>query len=130
MVGALLFSGGSVLLGRRSAVRASFPGVWDMPGGHVEAGESRRAALDRELAEELGVRPAQGRWWRRETQAGLELTVWLVTRWTGTVANRQPHEHDELAWFARHEVSRLAFPHPAFPELLDAAFDAVDQVPV
>jgi len=45
---------GRVFSQRRSATRRLFPGCWDLVGGHVEAGESPRAALVRELAEETG----------------------------------------------------------------------------
>jgi hypothetical protein len=50
-----------LLLGHRSAGRASFPSVWDLPGSHVEFGEAPLDAPVRELTEELGVvisRPA------------------------------------------------------------------------
>ncbi|MDD9811767.1 MAG: NUDIX domain-containing protein [Gammaproteobacteria bacterium] len=46
--------------GRRYLVQRRAPGTpcagqWEFPGGKVEAGESTRDALARELAEELGV---------------------------------------------------------------------------
>jgi mutator protein MutT len=36
------------------------PGYWEFPGGKVEAGESLRTALAREIFEELGVRISVG----------------------------------------------------------------------
>lgn len=55
---------GRVLACRRRADQ-SHPGKWEFPGGKVEAGESARAALARELGEELGIRPASMREVRR-----------------------------------------------------------------
>jgi hypothetical protein len=45
---------GRVFAQRRSAARKLFPGCWDLVGGHLEAGESPRQALVRELREETG----------------------------------------------------------------------------
>jgi 8-oxo-dGTP diphosphatase len=45
---------GRVLLTQRKA-GAHLAGAWEFPGGKVEAGEDPRAALRRELAEELGI---------------------------------------------------------------------------
>jgi 8-oxo-dGTP pyrophosphatase MutT (NUDIX family) len=45
--------GGRVLMGRRSAAVASYPGGWEfVPGGTLEPGEDPAAAIARELAEE------------------------------------------------------------------------------
>src|SRR5690349_1557820 len=55
IVAALLRDGDRVLLCHRSAARRWYPDVWDLPGGHVEAGETPGAALVRELREELGI---------------------------------------------------------------------------
>jgi hypothetical protein len=55
-VAAVLRRGKRVLLCHRSPAREYFPDVWDLPGGHVEAGENAGMALARELDEELGIR--------------------------------------------------------------------------
>jgi 8-oxo-dGTP diphosphatase len=51
---ALVDAEGRVLLQQRSPGRA-MAGLWEFPGGKVEAGELPEAALIRELKEELGV---------------------------------------------------------------------------
>ena len=44
-----------ILLCRMADDRGVFPGQWALPGGGVEPGESLRAALEREIREELGA---------------------------------------------------------------------------
>ena len=54
--GALFFDDeGRVLL-----VKPTYKDGWDIPGGYVEPGETPREACEREVAEELGIRPKIG----------------------------------------------------------------------
>ena len=52
---AVLVEDRHVLLTHRSPTRVAFPGVWDLPSGHIEAGESTKQAVTRELHEELAI---------------------------------------------------------------------------
>jgi 8-oxo-dGTP diphosphatase len=51
---ALVDADGRVLLAERPAGK-SMAGLWEFPGGKVDAGETPEAALIRELCEELGI---------------------------------------------------------------------------
>ena len=55
VVAAVLVEDRQVLLVHRSPTREAFPNVWDLPGGHIEDGESPRQAITRELNEELDI---------------------------------------------------------------------------
>lgn len=52
-VGGILLDGERVLLVRRG--REPLKGVWSIPGGRVELGESLTGAVERELLEEVGL---------------------------------------------------------------------------
>ena len=57
-VGAALFGrDGRVLVGRR-ADGAGGGGIWQLPQGGIDVGEEPRAAVIRELGEEIGIAPA------------------------------------------------------------------------
>jgi len=94
----ILRDDGSFLLGQRAA-DTFYPGYWEFPGGKVEAGESPRQALVRELREELGIEVrAATPWIVREhvyEHAHVRLHFFRVTRWSGEVHD---HVHAALAW--------------------------------
>jgi 8-oxo-dGTP pyrophosphatase MutT (NUDIX family) len=113
VVGALV-RGDQVLLVHRHPDRLAYPDVWDLPGGHVEPGESELDALTRELHEELGVLIATGsasplcRLTAGSGAGELHLSAWLVADWTQTPTNAAPEEHDEIRWFGTAELPPLA----------------------
>jgi len=89
---------GRFLLARRPDGRA-YAGYWEFPGGKIEAGEDARAALVRELHEELGIEADEACPWLTRVYAYPEWTVRLhffrVLRWHGAPHGR---EGQALAW--------------------------------
>jgi 8-oxo-dGTP diphosphatase len=122
-VAGILIQRGRVLLCRRSASRHWYPGVWDLPGGHVEANESPAAALVRELREELAVEIVEpdGNCLFRIRADDFDVKIWLMTEWAGTPANLSPDEHDDIAWFSEGEVRALSLAHSSYPSLIGDA---------
>ena len=127
VVAGILIRDAQVLLCHRSRAREWYPDVWDLPGGHVEAGEAPAAALGRELEEELGVvvpSLAESSMTLADDAAGIRMAVWCITDWHGEPVNRSPEEHDAIGWFRADELDALALAHPSYAAMLTDALAA------
>ncbi|WP_461170743.1 NUDIX domain-containing protein [Arthrobacter sp. Z1-15] len=115
----LLVRDGLVLLVHRSSAKTSNPNVWDLPGGHLEPGETSRQALVRELQEELNVSitPPDGSVIHTRRNSEVVLKVWRVDDWAGDIVNAAPDEHDDVGWFSLNEAVSLDLADPVYPAL-------------
>ncbi len=108
LVGALIARGGMLLLGLRSVHKRLCPGMWDLIGGHVQAGESPAEALAREVEEEVGIRPlAAAEHSRHALPDGGTLLLFVVTDWEGGEPALRNDEHEALEWFPVKEACAL-----------------------
>ena len=126
IVAGAMIKDGRILLCHRSPNRRWYPDVWDLPGGHVESGETSTEALKRELLEELGVsvRSLARSPLDRVRTSEFEMDIWPVTDWHGTPANLVPDEHDAIAWFAAEDLTTLEMAHHSYLALLGTALRA------
>jgi len=108
------------LLACKRAAGTHLAGCWEFPGGKVEAGESPEAALIREIREELDV----------DIEVGPPLTP---VEWTdGKVSIRllpfrsrivsgmpMAHEHEEIRWCERHQLTDIEWAPADLPILAE-----------
>ncbi len=112
VAGALINAEGRLLLTRRPPGRP-LAGLWELPGGKVEDGETPEAALVRELDEELGLTadPVDLEPWTFASHgyAALHLLmpVFVLRCWDGKPC---PREQQELVWAPAAALDSLAMP--------------------
>lgn len=121
---ALVDADNRVLVARRPEGKA-LAGLWEFPGGKLEAGERPEPALIRELAEELGITV------KEDCLAPLTfasyaypdfhllMPLYICRRWEGMVTAR---EGQALKWVRPGKLRDLAMPpadEPLIPHLVD-----------
>ncbi len=121
---ALIDADGRVLLAQRPEGK-SMAGLWEFPGGKVEAGETPEAALVRELDEELGIDTWESclapLTFASHTYDDFHLLMPLFAcrKWKGTP---QPREGQTLKWVRANKLREYPMPPadvPLIPILRD-----------
>jgi 8-oxo-dGTP diphosphatase len=121
---ALIDADGRVLISKRPEGK-QLGGLWEFPGGKVEAGERPEAALIRELKEELAIDVAES-CLAPLTFAShayddfhLLMPLYVCRRWQGRLRGA---EGQELAWVRPLRLRDYAMPPadiPLIPHLID-----------
>lgn len=109
-VGIVADAAGAILITRRPD-HAHQGGLWEFPGGKVEAGETVTAALRRELHEELGIQVQAAEPLLHIRHAYPDKTV-LLEVWRVTAYQGEPHgrEGQPLTWVLPARLADFAFP--------------------
>lgn len=87
-----------------------YPLQWEFPGGKVQAGEDLKAALQRELWEELAIQAEIGeevfRLQHRYPDRYVEVVFFAVRSYRGAISN---HIFESVAWAGRPELPAYDF---------------------
>jgi 8-oxo-dGTP diphosphatase len=121
---ALIDTDNRVLLAQRPPGKA-LAGLWEFPGGKVDAGEAPEAALIRELEEELGIKVKEA-CLAPLTFAShayddfhLLMPLYICRRWEGFV---QAREGQSLKWVRARDLRAYPMPPadaPLIPPLVE-----------
>jgi mutator protein MutT len=104
---------GRVYVQRRSPTLQLLPGIWDIVGGHVEAGETPEQALGREIAEETGwtLQHIDSRLadWEWEHRGVVRREIDYLVQVSGDLAvpRLEAGKHDASAWITSDQVELL-----------------------
>jgi 8-oxo-dGTP diphosphatase len=114
---ALIYTDGRVLLAERPAGR-TMAGLWEFPGGKIEAGERPEQTLIRELKEELGITVEESCLApftfasHRYPDFHLLMPLYVCRRWEGIVT---PQEGQKLTWVWPNRLREYAMPPADVP---------------
>ncbi len=127
-VGAVIMNDeGRAFVHRRGPDRQLFPNCWDLPGGHVEEGETPLEALEREVLEETGWRVrrvvaelGEMSWVGNDGVGRLELDYLVEVEGDLTTPRLEWPNHVEFTWVGLDDLDLLVEEHtPADADIRD-----------
>ena len=113
------FNDGKVLILKRNKthVTKESPYEWDLPGGHIQEGESDKHGLAREVTEETNLNlPHIPKWFMLSGHT----RFYVINDWTGEL--QLSHEHDDYEWIYPQEVTNYKL-GKMYSKAIQAAFE-------
>ncbi|MGO4130904.1 (deoxy)nucleoside triphosphate pyrophosphohydrolase [Janibacter sp. RAF20_2_2] len=124
VVGAVIVDDGKILCAQRGP-QGQLGGLWEFPGGKIESGETPRAALEREIVEELQCDVKVGDHITTTRHSYDFAVINLSTFWCDLAAGSPVlTEHSAVRWLEPSGLRLLDWAPADIPavELVEAAF--------
>lgn len=103
-----------VFLPKRAETKKFLPGVYELPGGHIDFGEGLKQGLAREIMEELGMYVSIGEvvdvfTYMNDVKKSHSIEVVYFAQFTDPVENicLHPEDHSTYGWFGADELDGI-----------------------
>lgn len=103
-----------VFLPKRAATKKFLPGIYELPGGHINFGEDITEGLKREILEEFQVKIKVGDpfyvfTYENKIKGSHSIEVDFFATFESPVENIKlnPEDHSEYAWFSENELDKI-----------------------
>lgn len=103
-----------VFLARRAESKKFLPGVFELPGGHIDFGEGIEAGLRREIMEEFGMGvelgdPFAAFTYLNEVKGSHSVEVIYFARFSSPESGivLHPEDHSEYVWASEEDLPKL-----------------------
>lgn len=106
-----------VFFAKRAYTKKFLPGVYELPGGHIDFGEDVITGLKREIAEEFNMKinvgdPFYTFAYKNEVKGSHSIEVVYFSRFIDPIADIKLNfeDHSEYGWFAESELNKAFSP--------------------
>jgi len=107
-----------VFFPKRADTKKFLPGVYELPGGHIDYGEDIAEGLKREIMEEFGMRAAIGDpfaafTYLNEIKGSHSVEIIYFTEFADPIKNItiHPEDHSRFEWIAEDELQKVFTEH-------------------
>jgi 8-oxo-dGTP diphosphatase len=102
-----------VFLPKRASTKKFLPGVYELPGGHIDFGENILDGLRREIDEELGMKVVAGDpffvfTYANKVKGSHSIEVIYFAHFVNEISDitLNSEDHSEFGWFSEDELSK------------------------
>lgn len=132
---AFLHKDGKVFIAKRADSKDFLPGKFELPGGHVEFGETFQEGLARELMEEFGISVVVGNpvyaftYTNEVKQSHSAEVIFLCTLKPDSPEPKlDPTDHSEYKWVSPEEATQYFEAGDEELKGIDAGFERIGEV--
>ncbi|MFD0960839.1 (deoxy)nucleoside triphosphate pyrophosphohydrolase [Paenibacillus chungangensis] len=119
VAGAVIRNNEQMVLCALRSGNMTMPGLWEFPGGKLEAGEAPEETLVREIREELGCAIDVGELIEDVVHDYPSVRIRLLTYWAIVVEGKPcANEHEQLLWLPSERLHELEWAPADLPTVV------------